>query len=80
MPPTTNLGRRRLTEAGVRGKVANLVARVPADRMMLLCGDFNARTGAGTPTWDDVEHPARTSADLVECARGTWFLEQLTVW
>ena len=45
LPPTTNLGRRRLTEAGVRESCEDILHKIHAESQLLLCGDFNARTG-----------------------------------
>jgi hypothetical protein len=40
----------------------------------VICGDFNSRIGSLVPDLE-LAHPPRTSADLIICARATWFLE-----
>ena len=75
MPPTSNLGRRKLSEDGVRGKVEDVAAHIPVDSALLICGDFNARTSTCTPVWEGATHATRTSADNLICARGQWLIE-----
>ena len=45
LPPTSNLGRRRLTEATVREACEDILSKIHAESPLLLAGDFNARTG-----------------------------------
>ena len=49
MPPTGNLPRRSLTEAGIRDQVEAVLGFIPADQPAVVCGDFNARTAAFSP-------------------------------
>ena len=72
LPPHPNLRRRHLTEEAVREHCVDVLSRVPQDRPMLLCGDFNARTANLAPEG----HAPRSSADHVICARGRWLVEQ----
>ena len=74
LPPYTNLGRRRLTESDVRQACEEILYKIHAESPLLLCGDFNARTGSRVPAVTDPPHPPRQSSDSVICARGEWLL------
>jgi exonuclease III len=50
LPPNNNLGRRQLTEQGVRDACQSVLGRIDYAQNVLVCGDFNARTGQGVPT------------------------------
>ncbi len=76
LPPTTNLGRRNLTESAVREHCLDVLSRMSVDSPLLLAGDFNARTGALVPRLEGIAHPERVACDSVVCARGSWLLEQ----
>ncbi len=76
LPPTTNLGRRNLTEDVVREQCLAVLSRIQVESPLLLAGDFNARTGALVPRLVGDTHPERTACDSVVCARGQWLLEQ----
>ena len=45
MPPIASIKRKRLNDEAVQDAVSGLVARVPHNTKLALCGDFNARTG-----------------------------------
>ena len=45
MPPVASIRRKHLTDEVVQDAVSAIVTRVPHDTKMVLCGDFNARTG-----------------------------------
>jgi endonuclease/exonuclease/phosphatase family metal-dependent hydrolase len=79
LPPTNNLARRNLTELTVRDSCMAILARIPAESQLLLCGDFNARTGSLTPLLEGQTHPPRTASDPVVCPRGRWILEVSTL-
>ena len=49
MPPIASIKRKRLSDEVVQDAVCELVARVPHDTKLALCGDFNARTGTLMP-------------------------------
>ena len=50
IPPTGNLGHRSLTEDCVRQKVESMLSLVLPDAPVVLCGDFNTRTGCLIPS------------------------------
>jgi hypothetical protein len=74
LPPNNNLGRRHLTEQGVRDACETVLGRINGAHNVLLAGDFNARTGGGVPILEGGAHPDRVSADAMVCSRGTWLL------
>ena len=75
MPPTTNLGRRRLTEATVREECVSVLSRIHRESALLLAGDFNARTGSLIPALDWIQHPIRAACDTTVCPRGKWLID-----
>lgn len=74
MPPSNNLARRNLTELAVRDGCMSVLSRIHAESLLLLAGDFNARTGSLTPTITSI-HPSRVACDRVICPRGEWLIE-----
>ncbi len=75
LPPTTNLGRRNLTEAVVREQCIDVLSRVHLESQLLLAGDFNARTGTLVPRLEGTTHPPRVACDAVVCPRGSWLID-----
>lgn len=75
MPPSNNLARRNLTELAVRDGCMSVLSRIHAESLLLLAGDFNARTGSLTPTFHGLIHPSRVACDRVICPRGEWLIE-----
>ena len=49
LPPIASLKRKRLSDEVVQDAVGAIVTRVPHDTKLVLCGDFNARTGTIQP-------------------------------
>ncbi len=50
----------------------DVVLRVPHDQRLVLCGDFNARTGSLMHHSTSPTLGSCTSVDSVICARGRW--------
>jgi exonuclease III len=63
MPPIASIKRKRLSDEVVQDAVSELVARVPHDTKLALCGDFNARTGALQPQGAENSTLPRVSTD-----------------
>ena len=57
-----------------------MVQHVPHDQRMVVCGDFNARTGTLCPVFDDMPPSERPSNDAVICSRGRWLAAQWQLW
>jgi hypothetical protein len=74
LPPTNNLARRNLTELAVRGACSAILAKIHSESLVLLSGDFNARTGSLIPSISSFSHPSRVSCDRVICPRGEWLI------
>ena len=60
--------------------MCDLVGRVPHDQDLVICGDFNARTGQLTPGITHAHSAQRSSSDTATCARGKWLIEHLGIW
>ena len=80
LPPGNGMRGKRLSEEAAYDAVSELVTKVPHHDDLLLCGDFNARTGYQMPTLAPDHVADRVSSDLVTCARGKWLIEQLQTW
>ncbi len=80
LPPAASARRRRVTEDCLLNAVHEVVQHVPHDQRLVICGDFNARTGCLSPPGDGVPPSERPSTDAVVCSRGRWLAAQWQLW
>jgi hypothetical protein len=52
----------------------SILSRIHAESLLLISGDFNARTGSITPVLTSCVHPFRAACDQVICPRGEWLI------
>ncbi len=74
MPPAASVRRKHITADSIQNAVHDVVSRVPHTQRLVVCGDFNARTGQLTVPDALGGDTVRTSCDTTVCARGRWLV------
>ncbi len=74
MPPAASIRRKHITAESIQSAVHDIVSRVPHTQRLVVCGDFNARTGQLAVSDAQNSDNVRTSCDTTVCARGRWLV------
>lgn len=80
LPPVASLSRKGVTPDQLDAIMGDVMSRLPHTATLLLCGDFNARTGALLGPAGDPPPRPRPTQDSHICPRGRWLATQWGIW